>query len=225
MSSHDDLSRNRAEKEDSSGAIPCVVTAIQLSDEPTVTVRPQVTIPYDTFDGEQETDLPLEIEGVPYVYGSSNSFAIFVPPEVGMQGFLVITDTEVGEVQSGEAQISRRKTRSSGYFIPSGNLTGRPFKGSANWAEIRSKSCRVAVSEDTVHLEANSASLVLADASFDILAGDVSLVAALKQMSNHIAALEDLVHPNGFTHGGKKDRLVDTLNAATPPTRDEHGVR
>lgn len=221
----DYLSRFRAEREATSRTIPCVVTTVDLSGEPMVTVKPQVTVPYDLFDGDMDDSAPLPIEEVPYVYPSGNAFALFIPPEVGMEGFLVVTDTEVGEVASGEASASRRGHFSSGYFIPSGNLTGKAFKGSAEWAELRSEKCRVALSKDSVHLEAGETSIVLSNDGFDVLVNGVSLVEALQQMSQHIAQLEAVVHPNGYTHGGANSRLIDDISAADAPMRQETGVR
>lgn len=219
------LARFRAETEATSTAVPCVVTAVDLSGEPKVTVRPQVKKGYDTFDGEVLLEEELEIAEVPYVYPSSASFAIFVPPAVGMQGFLIVSDTEVGEVDAGVATVGRRKDPTSGYFVPSGNLTGEAFRGNADWAEMRSDSCRVALSADTVHLEAGSTSITLKPGQFDIVVNGVSLITALKQMSTHIRALEQFVHPNGMVHTLAQQRMIDNMTAATPPQRNEQGVR
>lgn len=225
MNDFDGLDFARGENETTSTAIPCVVTAVDLSGEPMVSVRPQVKRQYDLFDGQTEVLEELEIREVPYVYPSGMSFACFVPPEVGMQGVLIVTDTEVGEVAEGAVATSRRKDPTSGYFLPAGNLTGSAFRGSPDWAELRSDDCRVALSKDTIHLEAGSNSIVLTQDGFDVLVGAISLVSALKQLSAHIRALETLVHPNGMTHGSAHQHLVDQLVAASAPTRAERGVR
>ena len=220
----DDLGRDRAERESTSGAIPCVVTAVYLSDDPRVKVRPQATVPYDTLDGEVITETPLEIDLVPYVFPCSPAFAMFVPPVEGMQGLLVVTQVEVSEVAAGEIKTARRRDARSGYFMPSGRLTGNGFKGSPDWAEMRSASCRVAISADTVHLEAGETSVVVTPDGFDVLVSGVSLIEALHQMSTHIKQLEELIHPGGLDHGGANTRLVDDITAASPPARDEVGV-
>lgn len=218
-------SRFRAETEASPSAIPCVVTAVNLDGDPLVSVRPLQALPYDLFDGEVAVDTPLEIAEIPYGYSSGTSFAMFVPPEIGMQGVLIVSDTEVGEIPAGVATTSRRKHGSSGYFVPTGNVGGTPFKGSADWAEIRTTNCRIAASKDTVHLESGDTSITITQDSFDVVVGGISLIGALKQMSAHIKALEQLVHPNGMTHGPVKQRQIDDITAATPPVRSETGVR
>ena len=83
----------------------------------------------------------------------------------------------------------------------------------------------MALSKDTVHLEAVDNSIVLTQDGFDVLVGNISLVDALKQLSAHIRALETLIHPNGMTHGSAHQHLVDQLVAASAPARDERGVR
>jgi hypothetical protein len=225
MMSLDDLSRDRAETEATSVAIPCKVTAVDLTGEPRVTVQPLAGVPYDTFDGNVVIDDPLEVEEVPYVYASGLSFAFFIPPEVGMEGLYIVTDAEIGDIAKGEITSSRRKNPSSGYFIPSGRLTDPAFRASADWAEMRSDTCRVAMSRDTVHLQAGNTSLVMTASGFDVVVNGVSLIGAIKQLSDHIKALETLVHPNGMTHGGAHAHTIDDLSAATPPTRQETGVR
>lgn len=225
MSDTDYLSRDRAELEATSTAYPCTVTAIDLSGDPKVTIKPLVAIPYDTFDGKTSVDEPLEVEEVPYVYASGLSFAFVIPPEVGMEGLFIVTDSEIGDSKEGEAKSSRRKNPTSGYFVPTGRLNDKPFKASADWAEIRSKQCRVAVSEDTVHLEAGETSIVASADGFDVKVNGISLIEALKEMSAHIKLLEALVHPNGYTHGGAHTRMIDNLSPVAPPTRSETGVR
>jgi hypothetical protein len=221
----DVVSRDRAERESTSGAIPCEITAVDLSGEPTVTVRPLTAVPYDTFDGETLSPTPLEIEKVPYVFPSSDDFAFFVPPKIGMQGHLTVTQTEVGEAEGGVATSSRRRDARSGYFTPSGNLGGAAFAGNAEWAELRSKDGRVALNANTVHLEAGQTSLIITPAGFDIVVAGVSLLAAMKQMSAHIATLEALVHPGGLAHTGTQARMIDNFTQAAPPQRDERGAR
>lgn len=219
----DTCSRDRAERDATSGAIPCVVTAVNLSSEPQVTVKPLIAIPYDTFNGEVVTPEPLEIAEVPYVFPRSASFAVFLPPSVGQRGFLVVTQTEIGEIETGVAQTSRRRDARSGYFIPGGDTAGA-FEGNAEWAELRSKDCRIALSGDTVHLEAGNTSFTLKNGQFDISVNGVSLLSALKQMSAHIKKLEELVHPNGFVHGPVNVRQIDSFTAAATPSRNEQGV-
>lgn len=220
----DDMGWDRAERENTSAAIPCEVTAVYLDGEPKVKIRPLANMPYDAGDALVVSETPLEVDQIPYVYPCSTAFTVFVPPSIGMQGFLVITQGEVGEAADGEILTSRRQDARSGYFVPGGRLNGTPFKGNANWAEMRSKACRVAMSANTVHLQAGNTSIVLTKNGFDVVSGGVSLVAALKQMSAHIKVLEALVHPNGNTHGPVKSRLVDSMSAATPPARSETGV-
>lgn len=217
--------RFRAEENDTSVAIPCTVTGFDLTGDPVVSVRPQTVVPHDLFDGEVDATAPLDIDEVPYCYPSGTSFALFIPPEVGMQGYMIVTDTEIGDVAGGVAESARRKDRRSGFFVPSGNLTGSPFKGNADWAELRTLGCRIAASRDTVHVEAGATSLVVSPGGFDVSINGVSLIDALRQMSQHIALLEALIHPNGYTHGGVHPRLVDTFAAIAPPTRGEAGVR
>jgi hypothetical protein len=206
-------------------SIPCVVTAINLSGEPMVSVKPMQSTRILGIDGEI-SDLPaLEIDKVPYCFPSSSRFAVFVPPEIGMQGYLVVTDGEVGEAASGAQQTTRLKDRGSGFFLPSGTLNGKAFKGSTDWLEMRSSGCRVAMSNSVVHLQSGDTSLVLENGAFDIVADGISLVEALKELSRHVRQLETLVHPNGMTHGSAHSHLLDQLSAALVPSRAETGVR
>jgi hypothetical protein len=76
-----------------------------------------------------------------------------------------------------------------------------------------------------VHLEAGQTSLVITPDGFDIVVAGVSLLAAMKQMSAHIAALEALVHPGGLVHTGAQTRMIDNFTQAAPPQRDERGAR
>jgi hypothetical protein len=210
---------------DLGAAIPCVVTSVNLSGEPMVSVKPMQSARVLGIDGEI-SDLPaLEIDEVPYCFTSSSRFAVFVPPEVGMQGYLIVTDGEIGEAANGTQETTRLKDRASGFFLPSGTLGGKAFKGNADWLEMRSAQCRVAISDSAVHLQSGNTSIVVQNGSFDIVTGGVSLVAALKQMSAHIKKLESLVHPNGMVHGPVQVRMIDQLRAATVPSRSETGVR
>lgn len=214
----DTLDRDRSEREAVSSAYPCEVTAVAGA---TVTIRPLVAIPYETLDGVILVDEPLEVAEVPYSFPSSSAFALYVPPEVGMLGLFIVSDTEIGEIPEGEAISSRQKNPTSGYFMPTGKAD---FEGSPDWAELRSADCRIALSDDTVHLEAGDVSVVLTGDSFDVVIGGVSLIGALKQMSAHIRRLELLVHPNGMPHGPAQIRQIDSIANAGVPTRDERGV-
>lgn len=220
------LERNqRAYERDRGGTIPVEVVAINLDGEPTVDVRPLVKTKVREIGGNLVEYDPLEIKSVPYSYPSSGSFAIFVPPEVGMQGFLLSTDGETTDVGDGSRVSERVRDRSTGVFMPSGNLSGANFSGNEGWAEIRSGNARIAISENGIHLQVGENSFAIDQSGHDITLGGVSLLAALQEMSDHIAFLEDFVHPIVGGHGGKKDRLVDNLVAATVPTRTESGVR
>lgn len=224
MSFLDDLARDRSENEATSVAQPCRITAVQYGKGITVSVVPLMTTEYDTFNGEREVEKPLPVEEIPYSFPVNNRFGVFVPPHVGMEGILVVSDTEVGEVPSGEVKTSRRKNPRSGYFVPTGSVAGQSFRGSPDWVEIRSKACRVAVSDDTVHLETDRVSVVLDDRGFDVLVGGKSLIEALKEMSAHIRALEAFVHPNGLVHGPVKARMIDSFSATSAPERNETGI-
>lgn len=217
--------RDYARQQDTGTAKPCVVVGIDLSGDPMVTVRPMQATRVVDLDGAVNHLPALEIAEVPYCYPSGNRFAVFVPPEIGMQGYLVTTQHEVGEAGQGTQQVTRTKDIGSGFFVPSGNLTGTAFRGSADWAEFRSRACRVALSDDVLHLQAGSSSIIVDASGFDVVAGGVSLVAALKQLSDHIGRLEALVHPNGMVHGPVQQRLVDQFLAAAVPARTETGVR
>lgn len=212
------LHRGRSDEADVSSAIACKVVSFDLSADPIVSVIPLVAVPTVGLDGKVEENEPLVIDEVPYCYPSSDKFATFVPPAVGMQGFLISTNTEIGEVATGVAKISRQKNASSGFFLPTGNMTGQPFIGNPDWAEMRSALCRIAISDNVVHLEAGDNSFVMNSSGFDILCGGISLVAALKQISAHITTLE------GF-HTGPQMRLVDQFLQAAVPSRSEQGVR
>jgi len=214
------LERQWGRETDMGTSIPCVVTGIDLSGEPMVTVRPMQATRVFGLDGETADFAPLEIDAVPYAYPSAPSFALFIPPEVGMQGYLMVTSREVGEAQGGTTETARQRGRDSGVFIPSGALSGAPFKGNADWAEIRSAGGRVALSKDTVHVEAAGASFVAGPGGWDVVSGGVSLIAALKQMAARIKVLEAL--PG---HPGPTPMLVDQLTAQAVPTRSESGVR
>lgn len=218
--------RAYAQEQDVGVAIPCVITAVDLSGEPMVSVRPLQPTRIVSFDGEIELLDPIEIAEVPYAFASSSDFAAFVPPKVGMHGLLIVTDHEVGEVAGARREIVRSKDRASGFFLPGPHFSGPVFRGNAEWAELRGDDTRVAVSADKVHLEAGSTSVVVTSAGeFDVVVNGQSLIAALKQMSAHIRALEALVHPNGMTHGPVKARMIDQFTAAAVPARTERGAR
>lgn len=208
------LERQWGRETDMGAAIPVVVTGIDLSGEPMVTVKPMQATRVFGLDGEIINEEPLEIDEVPYSYPSGSSFALFVPPEIGMQGFLHVTGTEIGEAAGGVVETTRQRPRDSGVFVPSGALSGTPFKGSADWAEMRSGAGRVALSKDTVHLEASGVSFVAGPGGWDVMQDGVSLVAALKEAAERIKAL-----------GSPAPMLIDRFTAETVPERSESGVR
>ena len=212
--------RQWGRENDMGAAIPCVVTGIDLSGEPMVTVKPMQATRVFELDGVIADYEPLEIDAVPYAYPSGPGFALFVPPEVGMEGYLIATSREVGEAAGGKTETTRQRSRDSGVFVPSGTLMGAPFKGSPDWAEIRSSGCRVAVSKDAVHVEAAGAAFVAGPGGWDVVSNGVSLIAALKQIAARIKALEAL--PG---HPGPTPLLVDQLTAQAVPVRAESGVR
>lgn len=220
------MERNaRANERDRGSAIPCEVTRIHLDEEPRVDVRPLRGTKIFGVNGDHRTLPALEVKGIPYVFPSSPRFAVFMPPAVGQQGLLVVSHFEIGE--SAGTEIARVRDRASGEFIPTGVIDGsqNPFIGSPAWAEMRSAGCRVAISDDTIHLQSGTTNATFTAGRFDINVGGISLVKALHQMSDHIAALEDLIHTDGTKHGGRKSRLVDDLLAALAPVREESGVR
>ncbi len=222
-------SRERAQDMATGSAIACEVTAIHLSPEggdPLVDVRPLQKTRIVELSGNIEQLEPLDIIEVPYAgLIASSSFALWIPPELGMQGLLINTQYEVGELASGERQTTRVKDKSGGYFQPTGMVSGAGFQGSEAWAEIRSEDCRIAVSESTVHLEAGDANMVLEDGKWDINVAGLSLLEALQEMSSHLERLEKLVHKDGTKHGPVQDRKIDDMAKATPPEREERGVR
>lgn len=218
----DDLifERQWGRENDMGAAIPCVVTAIDLSGDPVVTVRPMQATRVFELDGAITDHEPLEIDAVPYAYPSGSTFALFVPPEIGMQGYLVATAREVGEAAGGKTETARQRSRDSGVFVPAGALSGARFRGNADWAELRSAGGRVALSKDTVHAEAAGASFVAGPDGWDVVSNGVSLIAALKQIAARIKALEAL--PG---HPGPQPMLIDQMTAQAVPVRAESGVR
>ncbi len=217
--------QSRAAATERQVAVPVEVTGVNFDGEPTVTVRPMQRRRIVERNGEVQNLEPLEVFEVPYNFPSSGSFAVFVPPEIGMQGFLVSTDNEIGEIPARQVEVVRTNDKAGGFFIPSGNLSSGGFRGNPDWAELRSGNSRIAISDGQIHLQAGEHSLVLGDGANILGPNGFDLVAALKQISDHLGALEDLVHPGGLTHGGRKTRDVDDIPAPSAPVRTESGVR
>lgn len=191
---HDNLEhRQRANETDRSTAIPCRVTAFSLTGRPTVDVLPKQGPRELQSDGSFANLDPIEVLSIPYCFPASDQFSIFLPPAIGMEGLLIVTDTEVGEADSGHIQTSRLRDRASGYFVPTGS-TAAP-RGDGTALELRSGAVVLTISET----------------AFDVTVNGISLISGLKQMSQHVAALEALVHPDGNTHGGPTPRLIDDL--------------
>lgn len=216
-----DLERiSRSNSMDAGNAMPVEIIGIDLSDEPTVTVRPLVNTQVFGLNGEVSNETPLEIREIPYSFPSSEDFAMFVPPKVGQQGLLVSSDTEIGEVEGGEDAARRVNDRRSGVFVPTGKIGGgNSFSGNPEWAELRSKGARIALSENAVHLQSGDTSLILDETGFNLVVGGTNINEALKQMSDHIAILEALL---GLP---RTPRDVDDLALVEAPTRSENGVR
>ena len=181
---------------------------------PTVNLRPLNDERQYEFDGEIQNNAALIYKEIPMAIQRSGKAVFIIPPEIGMVGFFVMTDYEVGE--TGNHEIERIKDRGSGWFQPAGSPDSQ-LEYSPDWAEIRSKDTRIAISEDEVHLQAGNANICIKDGRFDIKIGSVSLMAALKQMSAHIKILETI-------HGQVKPRTIDTITAATCPNRNESGA-
>lgn len=209
----------RAAATERSVSVPVEVTAFNLDGEPTVTVRPLQKRRIIERGGEVQNLEPLEVFEIPYSYPSSERFAIFVPPEVGMQGFLMSTDNEIGEVGAGEVEVVRTNDKAGGFFVPSGSLTGRPFTGNPDWMEIRSGDARFAIGDGQIHLQAGDDNLVLGAGSNVLGANGFDLVKALKEMADRIKALE------AFHGGSTGPMLVDNIPAPIAPVRSEGGVR
>lgn len=193
MIGHDLIMQSqRGQEIDRGSAIPCVVTGISFGTPITVNVTPKQGPRVIQDDGSFTTLAPLEVQEVPYCYPASPSFQIFLPPEVGMEGFLIVTDTEISEADSGVVDTSRLRDKASGIFVPCG-----PQNAS--------------FSRDELVIKSDAVEMVFTATSWDVTIGGVSVIAALKQMSAHITALEGLVHPNGNIHGPVKPRLIDDL--------------
>lgn len=105
---------DRADERTRSNATPCRITKVNKS---TVNVTPLMAqLVYQ--DGERADAQPLEFEDVRYGgFGGGESY-IHIPPIVGMIGFLIVTDFDVGDIDQGAVIVDKLAGRSSGYFIP-----------------------------------------------------------------------------------------------------------
>jgi len=217
MKSEDVLSRYlRAKSRDEGVSRMARVVGVNLSGggDPTVDVQPVNPERVYEVDGELIAEPALVYKEIRYAFPRSPKSAFWMPPETGMIGFFVMTDYEVGE--TGAHETDRIKDRGSGWFTPAGDPSGS-FEGSMEWTELRGTNTRIATNGDEVHLQAGNANICIKNGAFDIVVGGVSLLGAMKQMSAHIKILETI-------HGQIKPRTIDTMVAATCPTRDESGV-
>jgi len=221
--------RLRANTRDEGVSTRVIITGINTPTDGDLTVN---VVPYDEqriyeLNGERSYERPLEIMHVPYAgVFTTSQLGLGIPPEIGMEGWLVITDYEVGEIKNGRINTDRNKDHASGWFVPAGKLTGAPYPVSQEWFEFRgADGTRIAISKDEVHLQAGNANVCIKNGQWDIVVDGISLLGALKQMSAHIKRIEDHVHTDGTKHPLTIPREIDKMTAATCPNRNENGVR
>ena len=212
----------RAFSQDTGSAIPVEVVSFDiLGNQPTVDVKPiQKAKQFNIGGGTQNVE-PLIAYKIPYMLPMAGTFKFFIPPEAGMKGLLINTNTEVGEVDAGSIQTSRLKDRFSGVFIPTGF---EKFEGPEDWAQFGYGKSVIGLSKESIFFGSGEGFMSISGGNFDAENNNISIVRALKQISDHIAYLEDLVHVDGGEHGGRKDRYVDDFIEGSRPSVFDEGM-
>jgi hypothetical protein len=107
--------RERGSTRREAGCVPAEIVAINGK---TVNVKQLVdAITYD-LDGKRVDIAPLDYEDVKYGAIGGQGIHIFIPPKVGMRGFMMVTDYDVADIEAGKVSQDRIRGRSSGVFFP-----------------------------------------------------------------------------------------------------------